>query len=119
MSFVRKLSTLAVRPLVEAACRAAGGPVLEGAGGAVVDLLARRFGDQSRRLERALEWAHDRAWKALEIALAGDSLWERCKARLASGEDRAFRDAVRAFLDSVPAGQLPDDRDGFRRQCLQ
>ena len=33
----------------------------------------------------------------LEIALAGDSFWDRCKLALAPSEDKAFREQVRAF----------------------
>jgi serine/threonine protein kinase len=110
MSLVEKLSTLGLQPLLESACEALGRTGGEGAVRAVANLLTRQFVDESRRLERALAWAHERAWKALELALAGDSFWERCRARMASGEDRAFRDQVRAFLDSVPADQLPADR---------
>jgi serine/threonine protein kinase len=119
MPLTRTLSVLGLRFLAEGACRAVGGVALEMAGEAAIDLLARRLGDESKRFDQAITSAHERAWKALEIALAGDSFWQRCQRVLARGDDRAFREQVRLFLDSVPAGQLPADQEAFRGQCLQ
>ena len=75
---------------------------IDSGGEAVVKFLADRFTDHSQKLTAALQTANDRAWKAIEVALAGDSLWERCKVTLASAEDQAFREQVRAFLDVSP-----------------
>src|SRR4051794_23108504 len=58
--------------------------------------LVERFTDQSQRLPAALTRANDRAWKAMEIAIAGESLW----GWLDRSEDRAFRQRVRAYLDA-------------------
>jgi hypothetical protein len=117
MPISESLSWLALGPLVEGACQVLGGQLAGGVAGGVGALLADRFRDPSRRLARALEQAHARAWKALEVALAGETLWERCQARLARAEDRALRDRVRAFLDAVPAGPLAAEPDEFRRLC--
>jgi serine/threonine protein kinase len=114
MSVVGALSEIALGPLIEGACQALGGRLTEGVAAGVASLLADRFLDPSRRLATALERAQARAWKALELALAGDTFWERCQVRLARAEDRAFREHARAFLDVV--GQ-PADAD-FRRRCL-
>jgi hypothetical protein len=115
MSIFLSLSSLALRQVVEGACAAVG---LKESGEAVVGFLTERFTDQSQRLTRALRQANDNAWKALEIALAGDSLWDRCKAAVARAEDRAFAQQVRAFLDATPlpevAGKL-----AFRQKCLE
>ena len=89
---------------------------LSNTGEAVVGLLMQRFTDHSKKLTEALEHASDRAWKALEIALAGDSFWDRCKVLLSSGEDKALREQVRSFLDTHP---LSDNGAEFRDQCLQ
>ena len=53
-----------------------------------------RFSDHSKNLTNALESASDRAWRALEIALAGETFlsW------LHKAEDKAFREQVRAAL---------------------
>jgi serine/threonine protein kinase len=86
---------------------------------AVVGLLARRFSDHSKKLSRALEQANDRAWKALEICLAGNSWWERCKVTLASAEEKGLRQQVQAFLEAAPLGGLRCHGEEFRRECLR
>lgn len=117
MSLVLSLSTLALRKVVDGACTAAS---VSGAGEAAVAVAAflnERFTDHSQRLTRALQNANERAWKALELALAGDSLWERCKIAAARAEDKAFARQVRAFLD---AAALPEAvaNASFRPKCL-
>ena len=86
MGTVLKLSALALREAAGGAAEAigfkAGGVVAE----RVIDFLVVRFTDQSLRLNEALQRANERAWKSLEIALAGESLWERCQVALARGE---------------------------------
>jgi uracil-DNA glycosylase family 4 len=112
------LSTLAVSQLVGGACQVVGfQPGVEAAGG-VARLLTRHFLDQSRNLERALRQANERAWKALEVALAGDSLWDRCKRLLVSAEEKAFREQIRPFLDACPLAEL-HGREGYRTACLE
>lgn len=118
MGIAETLSGLALGPVAEAVGQGLGGRVVEGLGGGLIGALASRFTDQSQRLGRALSQAHARAWKALEIALAGDSFWEKCRARFGRAEDQAFRAEVRRFLDSIPADQLPRTKEAFRRQCL-
>ena len=113
MAIVQGLCGFAVRQLVEGACSTVG---ISGGGEAVVGFLAQRFTDHSTKLTDALEAANERAWKALEIALAGESFWDRCKVVLSSGEDKAFGRQVRAFLDANP---LSADGAGFRDQCLR
>src|SRR5436190_18623579 len=85
----------------------------EGAGG-LVQVLADRLGDGSQRLVAAIRRANEQAWKALEVALAGESLWNR----LDHTEDRAFRQQVRGFVDGLPLPELTG-RDEFRRGCLR
>src|SRR5947209_6409438 len=67
-------------------------------GGSFSQLLGDRFSDGSQRLLSAVRRANENAWKALEISLAGESLW-RCLDR---PEDRAFRAQIRTFLDNMP-----------------
>src|SRR4051812_44599178 len=100
MGILLSVSGLALRGAVGAACEAAGVQGGVHAVDGVVRLLRQRFTDHSQRLTRALQTANDRTWRALEVALAGDSWWERCKVRLASGEERGFRDQLRSFLDA-------------------
>jgi formylglycine-generating enzyme required for sulfatase activity/serine/threonine protein kinase len=115
MSVFLSLSSLALRQLVEGACAALG---VKDGGEAVVGFLTERFTDHSNRLTKALRQANDNAWKALEIALAGDSLWDRCKAAVATAEDRAFARQVRAFLDATPLPEVAR-KTAFRQKCLE
>jgi regulation of enolase protein 1 (concanavalin A-like superfamily) len=119
MGIALDLSSLALDSVVEAACQVVGARAGEQLANGVVRLLAKQFTDQSTRWTRALARVNERAWRALEIALAGDSFWDRCKISLASGDEKAFRGQVLGFLDALPAGSLPADRDVFRRECWQ
>ncbi len=67
-------------------------------GEAAVRLLGDHFNDRSQALQRALLRSNERAWHALEIALAGEGLlgW------FSKAEDRGLRDQMRRFIDSVP-----------------
>src|SRR5215472_13881752 len=101
MPILQTLSSLALRPWL----------------GDSSDNIARIFdgpGNQSQRLVRAMQRANERAWKALEIALAGEGLWSR----LGRPEDKAFRQQIHAFLDALPLPEL-FGRGDFRRQCLR
>src|SRR5437868_2755922 len=102
MSILLSLSTLAIREVVDGACACAG--IKNGT--AVVGILTERFTDHSQRLTKALHSSNQNAWKALEIALAGESLWDRCKVLIARSEDKAFAQQVRAFLDAAPLREL-------------
>ncbi len=99
MSVFQSLSVVALRQLVGGVCKVVG---ISGAADKVVEVLTTRFTDQSQRLTKALQTANERAWKSLEVALGGESLWERIKGKLANAEDQAFREQVRAFLDASP-----------------
>src|SRR5438552_403776 len=83
------LCALALRGLVGGACKALGCEAGAAAAENVVGFLMRHFSDHSQRLLEALRHANDRAWRALEVALAGDGLWDRCKLVLASGDEKA------------------------------
>ncbi|HWG45241.1 MAG TPA: hypothetical protein VN688_20925 [Gemmataceae bacterium] len=119
MGVIQQLSALAVRQLLGGICHAAG---LEAGGSAVetvVGVLANHFNDHSQRLLLALQRSNERAWRALEIALAGDSWWDRIKVSLARREDQAFREQVSAFLQATPLAGLPSHGPEFRQQCLR
>lgn len=106
MRLIQQLSMLAVRQ------------VLGDRADSLIDFVRDRAGDPSHRLMQVLYTANDRAWRAIEIALAGDSFWSRLKAAGDGAETRAFRDQVRAFLDTGP---LPDGRardPQYRKACL-
>jgi hypothetical protein len=116
MSVIQSLSIVALRQLVGGACSVLG---ITGAGDKVVDFLTDRFTDHSQKLTTALQTANERAWKALEIALAGNSLWERCKVALARAEDKAFAQQVRTFLDVSPFKSQKDEHVQVFRKALK
>jgi serine/threonine protein kinase len=115
MRIVSHLSTLALRQVIDGAFEAVG---FKG-GEALVGFLTRRFSDHSKRLSEALLQSNERAWKTLEFSLAGDSLWQRCKALLAPREEQAFRQQVQAFLDATPLAGLSSHGPEFREQALR
>jgi hypothetical protein len=117
MQISANLCALALKQLIDGACRAAGVEAGEGAVQGVVGFLMRHFLDHSRRLTEALQYSNERAWKALEVALAGEGFWDRCKLVLASGEDRAFRELVAPFLSRCDLAML-HGRESYRRLCL-
>ena len=83
----------------------------------VVEIVEQRFRDHSRTLPKALDQAHQRAWQALGVALAGDGLLDRVKVFFASGDDKGVREQVQLFLKSnaVSFDGTPAD---FRQDCL-
>ena len=85
--------------------------------GQVVGIVEQRFRDHSRKLPKALENAHNRAWQALGVALAGDGLLDRVKVFFASGDDKGVREQVQVFLNSnaVSFDWTPIE---FRQACL-
>src|SRR5262245_18965950 len=118
MPLMLNLCTLTLRKLIGGACQAVGLPVGDAAVAGVATFLAGRFVNQSQRLTTALQTSNARAWKALEVALAGTSFWDRCKRFLASSEEKSFGDQVRPFLDACPLAEL-QGKDAYRQACLQ
>jgi uracil-DNA glycosylase family 4 len=118
MAISQTVCALTLNQLVGGACNALGLNAGAGAVEGVVGFLTRRFFDNSQALMEALEEAHTRAWKALEIALAGDSLWDKVKLTFSSGEDKAFRAQLQPFLNTCPLAEL-NGRDQFRKDCLR
>jgi serine/threonine protein kinase len=112
-----QLSVLALRPLVGAASQASGldAELTQG----FLDGLSGRFTDHSAKLCTALQKANERAWRALELALAGDSLWQRWKARLTPVEDQVLQQQIRTFLSAIPFEDLPSNGPEFRDACLR
>jgi hypothetical protein len=119
MAIVQNLSVLAVRSLFEGFCKSIGFEAGAAAADAAIKFLGNRFTDHSQRLSAALEKASASAWRAFEVALAGDSWWDRVKLTLARREDTAFREQVGAFLRATPLGGLPQHGPEFRQQALR
>lgn len=83
-----------------------------------VDFLQQRLIDPSQKLPKTLTKANDRAWQALAVALAGDSLVDKVKNWFkATADERAFAEQVRLFLAGVSSNlrHAPED---FRQRCL-
>ncbi|MFO0841373.1 MAG: hypothetical protein U0797_03095 [Gemmataceae bacterium] len=119
MAIVQQLSVVAVRSLFEGFCRSIGFEAGAAASEAAVKFLGSRFTDHSARLVDALQRAAANAWRALELALAGDSWWDKVKVTLARKEDQAFREQVSAFLRVTPLAGLPSHPPEFRQQALR
>jgi hypothetical protein len=113
MSLPQRLAAFALSPLLQRALDSIGLMGGDRTVEAVAGFLNRQFFDQSRRLLAALQQANASAWQALEIALAGESLWTW----LDRAEDKAFRGQVRAFLEAAPLAGLPGDGQEFRQVC--
>ncbi len=116
MSIPQNLSLLALRAVFDGACKSVG---VDAGADAAVNFLTSRFTDHSQRLGTALQKANASAWRALELALAGDSWWDRVKGALARREDQAFREQVSAFLQTTPLANLPSHGPEFRQQALR
>ncbi len=84
----------------------------------VAEAVKQRFTDHSQTLPKALASAHERAWQALGVALAGDGFLDRVRVFFASGDDKGVREQVQLFLkgSAVSFDSAPPD---FRQACLE
>jgi serine/threonine protein kinase len=116
MGTMQHLSTLALTQFISWAASA--DAVKAGFEGSahVIGVLVRHFTDHSEKLNRALERSSDRAWRALEMALAGQSWWDRCTAFLVPAEARAFQEQVEIFLDRTQLSELVTNTQ-VRQRC--
>ncbi|MDB5306055.1 MAG: hypothetical protein JWO38_257 [Gemmataceae bacterium] len=71
--------------------------------------------DHSRTLLATLEECNRKAWRALEIALAGESLWTRFD----RAETKAIRTAIKEFVDTVEFPGLEGKTREYRARCLR
>lgn len=115
MSLAHALSSFALDQLLDGACKAVGVPGTE----ALAGFLKRHFSDHSAKFDKALQTANERAWKALELALEGNSFWARCNAVLSQGDQKAFAHQVRTFLEKCSLDGLQGQRDEVREACLR
>jgi hypothetical protein len=84
-----------------------------------VNLLADRFSDTSQRMHKALESASERAWRTLEISLAGSSFVDRAKGLIQSREEQVLRGQIQTFLQSHVLAELDQQGPQFRQTCLK
>jgi hypothetical protein len=84
----------------------------------VLQMLTDHFSDQGQRLGKALQTANERSWKTIELALAGDSWWQRMKSAFTSAETKALAAQVRSFLDAHPLNEVVSE-PRVRELCLR
>ena len=114
MNILSRVSLFALGPLVGTACRVVGVAAASETAAAVTRFLAARLTDQSLRVTDALAGASERAWRTLELALAGESVLTA----LDRANDKAFREQVRLFLLSAQFdGRAARDAE-FVSRCL-
>jgi serine/threonine protein kinase len=104
MSIMMQLTQIAVRYVGGAS------------GEQAVNFLIERFTDQSQRLPKALNAATERAWKTLELTLAGDSLWSKLTTR---AEDQALAQELRLALVVINVDQSVGNKGEFFRAALK
>ena len=80
----------------------------------VVACLGEHLSDQGQRVTKALKESNEKAWRALEIALAGETLWNKFD----RAEDRAFRQQLAAYLRQLPMPELQGKQE-HRKKILQ
>ncbi|WP_439624471.1 WD40 repeat domain-containing protein [Gemmata sp.] len=114
MNLLSRASLFALGPLVSHACRAVGVAAVGDGALAVSRFVADRVSDQSLRVVEALAAASERAWRSLEVALAGESL----ATALDRAEDRALREQVRLFVLKAQLDGRADPDPDFAPRCL-
>ncbi len=114
MAIVQNLCLFALKAVIGGACEATGAKAFGGSGEGLTRFLTERLTDPSQRLTKALHASAERAWKGLEVALAGETFWRQ----LDRAEDKAFRQQVRAFLDAAVPNDSPATDAQFVKQCL-
>lgn len=106
MSLLQQLSILAVHQILGDRAQS------------LMHFFNDRAGDQSRRLYDILRHSSERAWRCLEVALAGPSWWGSCTGMFRSAEERNMQRQIEAFLRAVPVTDLPGDPEKFRKLAL-
>ena len=80
----------------------------------ILGFFTGHFSDRSRRVIEALHQSSEKAWKALEVSLAGETLWNK----LDPTDEKALRQQVRSVLDNMPLPMFTA-RAEYRKLCLQ
>lgn len=106
-----RLSALALGPLLARAVPKSGSGIVDD-WTAISRWLSKRLSDPSGKLTQILTRTVDRAWRSLEIALAGEALHRRT---IDAGADRALIEQVRQFIAVAPIPNLsPESRRRLR-----
>jgi hypothetical protein len=104
---LKGVTTLALRPLLG-----------DGAN-SVTRSIFDRLTDASQKIIAVFQISQERAWQAIEISLAGQSWWDRCKQSVSNAENKAFREQVQLFLASMPLSDEILEKEAFRQECLK
>lgn len=115
MSIALNLCSFALDQLLDGACKATGDVGGHLTASAVAS-LKKHLTDHSAKLDKALRTANDRAWRALELALGGETLMQKCAAFFAQADHKAFATQVKRFLDDCPLALGPDG--ATRQSCF-
>lgn len=73
--------------------------------GDVTNWLVNHFSDPSKKLPQALNDSIDKSWQVLEMALEGETFWQRVTA---SGQLKGFAEQVRHFIEETKRQGLGD-----------
>src|SRR5262245_30837347 len=117
MAIVRLISSLTLRTVLGGVCESAGLNPDRATPDFIAFALTARFRDHSQRVGDALQQSVERGWSAVEIALAGDSWWQRVKGLLGQREDAVFAQQIRAFVEASEPAELAG-KTRFREGCL-
>ncbi len=92
---------------------------------ALVDLLTRHSREDDPPWSAALRQALERAWRALEVALADDPFWDHGQVGLSAGDAQSFRQRLETVLAELAQGGAVTRQPGatavetaLRHQCL-
>lgn len=117
MGAVQYMFALALRPLVDGIGRSLSDPSARAE--EIRSQLTAHLNDRRTALTRALHQANEYSWQALEVALAGEPLWERIQIAFRRAGDEPCRNHIRTFLDAAPLAIIADRGPDFRRHCLE
>ncbi len=88
----------------------------EGVIDAGVKWVKERFTDNSLALTKAVTTAHERAWQAVELALATDTFFSRATSLFRDGDLKAVQKQIREFVATADTG-LDGAADGLRTKA--
>ncbi len=94
MSVAARLAIVALRPMAQGACREVGVEPGDAAVAPAGDLLLQRFREHHVGLVSVLNFALERAWKTIEIALQGAAWWRG----LTAPDDRPLAEQLKPFI---------------------
>ena len=99
-----------IQTLICYGLRHAAGEVAADTAGKAIEILVAHFTDESQALPKASAAANERTWKALAVALAGDTFWDQCKAFVGADQTlRTLRVQLEPFLRAAALDQLPKE----------